>query len=73
MPFGDDPYTGFGEMIERIKDEASRPGKKYIYAYSDEPDATMHEKGPDSSTVKKSSKNKMIKLLSFQNRFTILF
>lgn len=53
MPFGNDPYIGFGEMIERIKDEVSRPGKKYIYAYSDEPDATMHEKGPDSSTVKK--------------------
>ena len=53
MPFGDDPYKGFGEMIERIKDEASRPGKKYIYAYSDEPDTTMHEKGPDSNTVKK--------------------
>ena len=28
MPFGNDAYTGFGEMIERIKDEASRPGKK---------------------------------------------
>ena len=57
MPFGDEPYTGFGEMIERIKDEASRPGKKYIYAYSDEPDATMHEKGPDSNIVKKIIKD----------------
>ena len=73
MPFGDDPYDGFGEMIERIKDEASRPGKKYIYAYSEESDATIHEKGPDSSTVKKSSKNKMIRSLSFQNHFTIPF
>lgn len=53
LPFGDGCYCGIDEMFERIVTEAGEPGKKYIYAYSDEPDTTMHEEGPDSANVKK--------------------
>lgn len=53
LPFGDDCYCGIDEMFERIIAEAGEPGKKYIYAYCDEPDTTMHEEGPDSDNVKK--------------------
>ena len=52
LPFGDNCYKGFDEMFERIAVEASESGKKYIYAYNDEPDTTMHEKGPDDADVK---------------------
>lgn len=53
LPFGDGCYCGIDEMFERIMTEAGGPEKKYIYAYSDEPDTTMHEEGPDSANVKK--------------------
>lgn len=53
LSFEEGRYGGFDEMLERVLIEADEPGKKYIYVYSDEPDTTMHEKGPDSTDVKK--------------------
>ena len=52
FPFGTSPYKDIDEMLAIIKDECNKPGKKYIYAYDDEPDGTMHELGPDSSAAK---------------------
>lgn len=52
MPFGVDGHAGLDQLISRVEATVRRPGKKYIYAYDTEPDATMHQKGPDSPEAK---------------------
>jgi predicted AlkP superfamily pyrophosphatase or phosphodiesterase len=52
-PFGDDKYLNLDDMFEKIKKECEKNGKKYIYAYNEEPDGTMHMKGPDKNIIKK--------------------
>lgn len=52
FPFGENMYCGIDEMISRIKNEANKDGKKFIYAYDDEPDGSMHEFGCDSEVAK---------------------
>lgn len=51
-PFGEERYNNLDDMLSIIKTECNTEGKKYIYAYDDEPDHTMHEFGPDSDKVK---------------------
>ena len=51
-PFGSERYTNLDEMISLIEKETLKVGKKFIYAYDDEPDSTMHDFGPDSNEVK---------------------
>ena len=41
-------YNGLDDMLNIILDECNKDGRKYIYAYDDEPDHTMHEVGPDN-------------------------
>lgn len=48
FPFGDDFYTTIDDMNDRIIKECSKDGKKYIYAYYENPDEIMHETGTDS-------------------------
>lgn len=48
FPFGPDAYHGLDELLSRVKETSQKEGKKYIYAYDDEPDHTMHDFGPDS-------------------------
>jgi predicted AlkP superfamily pyrophosphatase or phosphodiesterase len=50
-------------MCDLIINEAQKDGKKFIYAYNDEPDHTMHETGPDSHIVKRliQDRNYLIK------------
>ena len=45
-------YDSLSEFKTRILDETKKEGKRFIYAYNDEPDHTMHEKGPDSIEAK---------------------
>mgnify|MGYP001059661525 CR=1 FL=1 len=52
-PFGEDKYTNIDNMFEKIKKECEKTGKKYIYAYNEEPDGTMHMKGPDNNITEK--------------------
>ncbi len=52
MPFGEDAYDDLDGLLEQIKDETLKPGKRFVYAYDLEPDATMHAEGPDSENVK---------------------
>ncbi|MCR5322588.1 MAG: alkaline phosphatase family protein [Lachnospiraceae bacterium] len=48
MPFMP-PYPGdLDEILERIEDLCKEPGSKYIYAYWNEPDSTMHRTGTES-------------------------
>ena len=53
FPFGDDSYNDLEDMFNIIAEKCNEDGKKYIYAYSTEPDSTMHELGTDSIEAKK--------------------
>lgn len=48
FPFGAKPYKDLDDMLNQIKELTKKSGKKYIYAYDEEPDHTMHKFGPDS-------------------------
>lgn len=52
FPFGENKYNNLDEMLEIIKDECNKEGKKYIHAYDTEPDYSMHDLGPDDIKVK---------------------
>ena len=49
-PFPDD----FPKISERIKELCAKPGRKYIYAYYDQPDTTMHDTGCFSERSKET-------------------
>lgn len=51
FPFGENAYESLDDMNERIIELTKQDGKKLIYAYSDEPDHTCHEKGTSSLEV----------------------
>lgn len=51
-PFDEDAYQGIDEMFEKIEKLCSQDNKKYIYAYNDEPDHTMHDLGTDNGKIK---------------------
>ena len=53
FPFGENKYNNLEEMLEIIKEECNKEGKRYIYAYDTEPDHTMHGLGPDDEEVRK--------------------
>ena len=74
FPFGKQPYKNIEDMMNIIQRECKKEGKKYIYAYDDEPDHTMHELGPDSKEVKKIIKirNKITEELAKKLKDTLL-
>lgn len=76
MPFGDGAYHDLNEMNKRIIELSKKEGKKFIYAYCDEPDHTMHEVGTDSNeTIDLFQKiNKSTQLLcdSLENTLVIV-
>ena len=74
FPFGENAYSGFDELMDRIKIAAQEKGRQYIYAYDEEPDATMHEKGPDSQPVRQliRERNQKIEKLSQSLHDTLL-
>ncbi len=75
FPFGEDNYTSIEDMFKRIEKLCNEEGKKYIYAYDDEPDHTMHIYGCDSKEAKSKIfyLNKRIKQLSKKLKDTIIF
>lgn len=74
FPFGDNHYNNIDDMMNIIEKECKKEEKKYIYAYDDEPDHTMHELGPDNDKVKELIKirNKKIEELSKKLKDTLL-
>ncbi len=52
FPFGENKYHNLDEMLAIIEKESQKEGKKYIYAYDDEPDHSMHDFGLEDSRVK---------------------
>lgn len=62
FPFGTDAYIGLDDMLNRIKEETSLKGKKYIYAYYENPDSALHEYGVGSEEANHSINDLNIKI-----------
>jgi len=61
-PFAYPNPGDFDAVLERVRDLCKKDGKKYIYAYCNEPDYTMHRKGcfcKDSVEVIRSLEKKV--------------
>lgn len=52
MPFGPNAYLDLNDRNEKIINLCQKEGKKFIYAYSDEPDHTMHEYGTEAQVTR---------------------
>ena len=74
-PFGENPYSDTLDMYSKIEEYCKKDGKKYIYAYDEEPDHSMHMFGPDNKTVKDliRYRNIMTEKLSNELEDTIIF
>lgn len=74
FPFGENPYSNLDDLMARIEKLAHQKGKRYIYAYDEEPDATMHENGPDSEKARQVilERNQKIEHLSQKLHDTLL-
>lgn len=75
FPFGDSKYNDLDDMLSIIEKECNSDGKKYIYAYDNQPDHTMHELGPDNDQVKEliKTRNKKVEDLCNKLEDTIVF
>jgi len=67
-------YKNFDELIEVVTAETKKDQKKFIYAYNDEPDHTMHQLGPDSKEAKELilERNNKIEKLSKEVKDTLI-
>lgn len=74
-PFSGIKYETTDEFYNAIKNKCQEPGKKYIYAYTTEPDATMHRLGCDSEEAKAIIRetNYRIEKLANEVEDTIIF
>ena len=74
-PYCSTPYQSIDEMFSMIKEKCQEPGKKYIYAYTPEPDSTMHALGCDSEEAKSIIRdyNYRIEKLANEVKNTIIF
>ncbi len=68
-------YRDLDEMYSMIRMELKNDKKTFIYAYNDEPDHTMHDKGPDSEEAKFLIKTRNDKTEEFCNNLnnTVVF
>lgn len=73
--YSENPYQGLDDLFFKIKRELSGSEKKYIYAYDDELDHTMHDLGPDDERVKELIKIRNDKVWEFSQELedTIIF
>ena len=74
-PFASNPYQNIDEMFAMIREKCHEPGKKYVYAYTPEPDSTMHALGCDSEEAKSIIRdyNYRIEKLANELEDTIIF
>ena len=75
FPFGEKAYQDLDDMFSIIENKCQEEGKKYIYAYSTEPDSIMHHLGTDSLEAKQiiMNLNNKIQKLSSNVTDTIIF
>ena len=74
-PFGENTYKDIDDMFNKIEELCNKSSKKYIYAYDEDPDHTMHMLGCDTNEVKLiiNDLNKRIEELSKKLKDTIIF
>lgn len=74
-PFGDHPYENLEDMFHQMEEETKKKGKKYIYVYDEEPDATMHLYGSDHLEVRTliEKRSKKLEELCSRLKNTIIF
>lgn len=65
FPFGNDAYYDFDDMLTKIKKETQENGKKYVYAYYENPDSLLHNFGVGSDEVIQNITNIDEKLSEF--------
>ena len=53
LPFGENPHTELNDWIEAIRKTCKNEQKTFTYAFWQEPDATLHQKGTKSNDVAK--------------------
>lgn len=73
--FGDIGFDSLDEMLDIIKQQCEKEGKKFIYAYDTEPDTTMHKYGPDSEesvSLIKERNDKVEKMCSQLNDSVVI-
>ena len=68
FPFGKNKYNNFDDMLNKILEETKKEGKRFIYAYDDEPDGSMHEFGNDNDCVKELIKVRDKKICELCNK-----
>ena len=68
FPFGPEHYKNLDDMLAKIETIVSQDGKKFIYAYDDEPDHTMHIVGTDTPEAIKLIKERNDKVEEFSSR-----
>lgn len=75
FPFGENPYQDLDDMLKQVENLTKSPGKKYIYAYDDEPDHTMHDVGSDGKEAKEliKERNDKVEALCQNLKNTIVF
>ena len=75
FPFGGDAYNDLDEMICKIEKLCPEDGKKYIYAYDEEPDHLMHKFGTICMEVKDliRYRNIMIEKMCKRLKDTVVF
>ncbi len=69
-PFGQNTYLNFDDMLDKILIETKKPGKKYIYAYYDNPDHIMHYTGTSSEETINNIKMINEKVEEFTKKLT---
>ena len=74
-PFDDYTYKGIDQCFEMVKHYAKKEGKKFIYAYDTEPDASMHRNGVNDPKIKEilEDREKRIQDLVSELENTIVF
>lgn len=70
FPFGENAYENIDDMLTKIQLEINKPGKKFIYAYDDEPDHSMHKYGCDSLICQELIKERNGKVEEFCNNLS---
>ena len=75
FPFGQNPYLSYNDLLTQIEHLCSKQEKKYIYAYYEEPDSSMHKLGTDNKEINKivENINASLEQLSKKLNNTIIF
>ena len=74
FPFGENKYESIEDMVNRIEDICNNSKRNFIYAYVEDPDATMHKTGTNSTETKSVIKllNDEIERLSKEVKDTVI-